>query len=213
MLKKYLLVLMAAGLISIAVPFAAAQDSPSNDQQAPPPQENGMRHHGPPDPARRTAELTRRLKLTSDQQTKVQAALQSERSQMESVHQDLSLIHIYNEENSEEQRNANDQREELLRFRMQHEPNRADNGDGEQQEVDEVLSFISDRPLWQDFLQLSGRHQAAGEGQASEDYFHREHRHHEFGNIWGAQIKLCRTDQGNAQRAEGVAESLSLIHI
>jgi Spy/CpxP family protein refolding chaperone len=91
MLKKYLLVLMAAGLISIAVPFAAAQDSPSNDQQAPPPQENGMRHHGPPDPARRTAELTRRLKLTSDQQTKVQAALQSERSQMESVHQDTSL--------------------------------------------------------------------------------------------------------------------------
>jgi hypothetical protein len=50
-----------------------------------------MRRHGPPDPAQRTAELTKKLKLNSDQQTKVQDALQSERSQMESVHQDTSL--------------------------------------------------------------------------------------------------------------------------
>ena len=50
-----------------------------------------MRRHGPVDPAQRTAELTRKLKLTSDQQTKVQDALQSQRSQMESVHQDTSL--------------------------------------------------------------------------------------------------------------------------
>src|SRR5271163_4449091 len=91
MLKKYLLVLVAAGLISIGVPFAAAQDSPSNDQQSPPSQDNSGRHHGPPDPARRTAELTKQLNLTSDQQTKVLAALQAEHSQMESLHQDTSL--------------------------------------------------------------------------------------------------------------------------
>jgi Spy/CpxP family protein refolding chaperone len=91
MLKKYLLVLMAASVISIAAPFAAAQDSPSNEQQSPPSQDNGGRHHGPPDPARRTAELTKHLNLTSDQQPKVLAALQSESSQMESVHQDTSL--------------------------------------------------------------------------------------------------------------------------
>ena len=91
MFKQCLLILMAVGLIAIAVPFAAAQDNPSNDQQSPPSQENGMRHHGPPDPARRTAELTKQLNLTSDEQTKVQDALQSERSQMESLHQDSSL--------------------------------------------------------------------------------------------------------------------------
>jgi periplasmic protein CpxP/Spy len=91
MLKKHLLVLVAAGLISVAAPFAAAQDSSSNGQQSPPSQENGGRHHGPPDPAQRTAELTKQLNLTSDQQAKVQEALQSERSQMESVHQDSSL--------------------------------------------------------------------------------------------------------------------------
>jgi Spy/CpxP family protein refolding chaperone len=91
MLKKWLLVSVAAGAIAIAAPFAAAQDNQSNDQQAPPAQENGGRHHGAPDPAKRTAELTKKLNLTSDQQSKVQEALQSEHSQMESVHQDSSL--------------------------------------------------------------------------------------------------------------------------
>jgi hypothetical protein len=97
MLKQYLLVLLAASLISIAAPLATAQSSaqPSNDSspnnQQSAPQGNGGWHHGPPDPAQRTQELTKHLKLTSDQQTKVQGILQSERSQMESVHQDASL--------------------------------------------------------------------------------------------------------------------------
>ena len=88
MLKQSLLILAAAGLISIAAPFAGAQDTM---QQSAPMQDNGGRHHGPPDPAKRTAELTKKLNLTSDQQTKVQDALQSEHSQMESLHQDSSL--------------------------------------------------------------------------------------------------------------------------
>jgi hypothetical protein len=91
MFKHCLLILTAAGLISIAAPFAAAQDSPPNDQSSPPAQDNGGGHRGAPDPARRTAELTKHLNLTSEQQPKVLAALQSQRSQMESVHQDSSL--------------------------------------------------------------------------------------------------------------------------
>ena len=43
------------------------------------------------DPAQRTAELTKKLNLTSDQQTKVQDIFQSEHSTMESVRQDNSL--------------------------------------------------------------------------------------------------------------------------
>jgi periplasmic protein CpxP/Spy len=89
MIKQSLLILAAASLISIA-PFATAQDNPSNNQPSASPQEHG-RHHGQEDPAQRTAELTKKLKLTSDQQTKVQDALQSEHSQMESLHQDSSL--------------------------------------------------------------------------------------------------------------------------
>jgi protein CpxP len=91
MIKQCVLALVAAGLISVGASFAAAQDNPSNDQQSPPAQDNAMRRHGPVDPAQRTAELTKKLNLTSDQQTKVQSALQSERSQMESLHQDSSL--------------------------------------------------------------------------------------------------------------------------
>jgi protein CpxP len=90
MLKQCLLVLVAAGAISIAAPFAAAQDSPSqNNDQQPPSQEHGRRHGM--DPAQRTQELTKRLKLTTDQQAKVKDALESEHSQMESMHQDSSL--------------------------------------------------------------------------------------------------------------------------
>jgi periplasmic protein CpxP/Spy len=89
MLKQSLLVLVAAGAISIAAPFAAAQDSPSqnNDQQAS--QQQGHRHGMDPD--QRTQELTKKLKLTTDQQAKVKDALVSEHSQMESLHQDSSL--------------------------------------------------------------------------------------------------------------------------
>jgi len=88
MLKQCLLILLAVGLISIA---ATAQDSPANGQQSPPMNGNGHYHHGgPPDPAQRTQELTKQLKLTSDQQTKVQDILTSERSQMESLRQDTS---------------------------------------------------------------------------------------------------------------------------
>jgi Spy/CpxP family protein refolding chaperone len=88
MLKQCLLILLAASLISIAAPFAAAQDSPPNNQQ--PAQDKGGWHHGPPDPAQRTQELTKKLKLNSDQQTKVQDILQSEHSQMENLRQDTS---------------------------------------------------------------------------------------------------------------------------
>ncbi|MGA6984941.1 MAG: hypothetical protein WBZ01_02710 [Terriglobales bacterium] len=93
MFKQCLFILLAVGLIAAAVPFAAAQSSndtppPGNQQPA---QGNGGWHHGPPDPAERTKELTKHLNLTPDQQTKVLDILQSEHSQMETLHQDNSL--------------------------------------------------------------------------------------------------------------------------
>ncbi|MGA8764516.1 MAG: hypothetical protein WB562_16730 [Candidatus Sulfotelmatobacter sp.] len=91
MLKQCLLALVAAGLISVAGLVASAQDSPSSDPHSAASQDNDHWRHSPPDPAQRTQELTRHLKLTSDQQTKVQEILQSEHSQMESLRQDTSL--------------------------------------------------------------------------------------------------------------------------
>jgi periplasmic protein CpxP/Spy len=90
MFKQCLLILLAVSLIAIAAPLAAAQsnDSPPNSQQ--PAEGHGGWHHGPPDPAERTQELTKKLKLTPDQQTKVQSILESLHSQMETLHQDSS---------------------------------------------------------------------------------------------------------------------------
>jgi len=86
MFKQSLLILLAASIISIG---AFAQDGPPNNQ--PSAQENGGGHHGTMDPAQRTHELTQKLNLTADQQSKVQQVLQSESSQMESVRSDNSL--------------------------------------------------------------------------------------------------------------------------
>jgi protein CpxP len=91
MLKQCLLVLVAAGAISIATPFAAAQDSAPANPQSQPSQDHGGWHRGQQDPAQRTKELTKHLNLTSDQQTKVLDIFQSEHTQMESLHQDSSL--------------------------------------------------------------------------------------------------------------------------
>jgi Spy/CpxP family protein refolding chaperone len=88
MLKHCLLLSLAASLIAIAAPFAAAQSN-NDANTAPPPaaqgQDQGGWHHGPPDPATRTAELTKKLNLTSDQQAKVQDIFTTEKSQMEAL--------------------------------------------------------------------------------------------------------------------------------
>jgi protein CpxP len=91
MLKPYLLAIVAAGAISMTAPFAAAQDTQSQDQPSASATENGGHgHRGMADPAQHTKELTQKLNLTSDQQSKVQEALQSEHTQMESLRQDTS---------------------------------------------------------------------------------------------------------------------------
>jgi Spy/CpxP family protein refolding chaperone len=100
MIKQGFMTLVAASLISIGVPMASAQDNSANRQAAPAqsmPQDNaangpdgGRGHRGPMDPAQRTAELTKKLNLTSDQQAKVQSLLDAQRSQMESARQDNS---------------------------------------------------------------------------------------------------------------------------
>ncbi len=92
MINRYMLALIVAGLISTAAPLVAAQDTPSpNPDQQATALGNQRKWHGMPDPVRRTQELAKMLNLTSDQQTKVQAALESERSQVNSMRQDTSL--------------------------------------------------------------------------------------------------------------------------
>src|SRR5713101_1891514 len=113
---------------------------------------------------------------------------------------------------AEDQRNDNHRGKQFDLLRMHHE-NRGD-GHGQRQhaEVDEVLSFIGDGALRQNFLQLAGGHQAAGEGERAENHFHGQHGHHERRNVGSAQVKLRGTHERDAQRAERVAERGPLRH-
>ena len=86
MLKHCLLALMLIAVVYTVVPPAIAQDNGGNEQQA---SEHG--HGGRFDPARRTEMLTKQLKLTSDQQSKVLDILKSAQSQMQSLRSDSSL--------------------------------------------------------------------------------------------------------------------------
>lgn len=93
MFKHCLLALMIAGLLYAVHPSAVAQDNPGGSQEAPPaggPPEHGH-GHARMDPAQHAAMLAKRLKLSSDQQAKVEEAFKSEQSQMDSLHSDTSL--------------------------------------------------------------------------------------------------------------------------
>lgn len=91
MFKQYLMALTLAGAVAAVAPSAIAQNSAPADQQS---TTAGSGHkggrHGDFDPAKKTAKLTKKLKLTADQQPKVQDILTSEKSQMEAVRSDSS---------------------------------------------------------------------------------------------------------------------------
>ena len=82
MLKRFFAVLILAGMVGVV--SAAAQNG---EMQGPPPGGERHRHF---DPQERTEMLTKQLKLTSDQQSKVLEILKSEQSQMESLRADSS---------------------------------------------------------------------------------------------------------------------------
>ena len=89
-MKRHLLTVLLfclAGAISVV---ALPQDNSNANQQTAPqaaPEHHRGRHF---DPQRRTEMLTKRLNLTSDQQSKVLDILKSEQSQMQSLHSDTS---------------------------------------------------------------------------------------------------------------------------
>lgn len=93
MLKRSLLALGLAGLVSVATISGVAQ-SGSDQQSAPPAQSTPMggegHGHRQFDPQKRTEMLTKHLNLTSDQQGKVLDIFKSEQSQMESLRSDTS---------------------------------------------------------------------------------------------------------------------------
>jgi Spy/CpxP family protein refolding chaperone len=90
MFKHFLLALTLAVALYTVVPTATAQDNGSNDSQSAPAGAPEHRRGGHFDPERRTEMLTKQLKLTSDQRSKVLDILKSEQSQMQSLRSDSS---------------------------------------------------------------------------------------------------------------------------
>src|SRR5580704_9547408 len=97
-------------------------------------------------------------------------------------------------QHAEDQRNDEHQREQMDAAGIVDEVRGDADGYGEQQEIDEVLTFIGDGALREDFLQFSRGHQAAGEGERAENYFHRKYGHHEGRHVGRAQIKFGGAD-------------------
>jgi len=93
MLRHCLLALTVAGLLYSVNPAALAQDNQGSSQEAPPPGGPPGHGHGRMhmDPSQHAAMLAKHLKLSSDQQSKVEDIFKSEQSQMESLHSDTSL--------------------------------------------------------------------------------------------------------------------------
>jgi len=92
MIKHSLLALMLAALVWAVTPSAFAQDSGTSEQQSGPAMQAQHGYgHNHFDPEKRTAMLTKQLKLNSDQQSRVQDILKSEQSQMEGLRSDSSL--------------------------------------------------------------------------------------------------------------------------
>jgi len=92
MLKNCFVMLMLSCMFGVVATSAVAQDNSGNEPQSsqggePSEHGYGRRHF---DPTQRTQMLTKRLKLTSDQQSKVLDILKSQQSQMEQLRSDSS---------------------------------------------------------------------------------------------------------------------------
>ncbi len=77
-----------------------------------------------------------------------------------------------------------------------------------------VLAFVGDGPRGDDFHELAGRHQAAGEGQEAQDHLGHQGADAEcrdlFRMVPDPQIVLGRSHQPGGQTAEGVRKRGSL---
>jgi Spy/CpxP family protein refolding chaperone len=93
MKRQVLCSLVLTGLLATGgIIFAQEPSSAPPDQNAPQTEGGGMGHHrgGMMDPDARLAKMTKRYKLTADQQSQIKPILQDEQQQMESMRSDTS---------------------------------------------------------------------------------------------------------------------------
>ena len=86
-MRRILFSLALGGALAIAANLAHAQ----TDTAPPPPP--GGRWHQPPDPAEQAAHLAKRLGLSTEQQTQVQAILTNQQTEMKALDQNQAITH------------------------------------------------------------------------------------------------------------------------
>ena len=93
MFRRHVIAVVAASLITGASVFSLGQESQPATQapSASSSDKQGHGKHGKQDPATRVQKMSKKLNLSSDQQTKVQGILESQQQQMQSLRQDTSL--------------------------------------------------------------------------------------------------------------------------
>jgi protein CpxP len=93
MFRRHVIAVVAASLITGASVLSLAQESQPATQapSASSSDKQGHGKHGKQDPAERVQKLSKKLNLSSEQQTKVQGILESQQQQMQSLRQDTSL--------------------------------------------------------------------------------------------------------------------------
>ncbi|AXC09602.1 hypothetical protein ACPOL_0217 [Acidisarcina polymorpha] len=88
-MRKLLCGITLSAFLAVAASLAWAQSGDS----APPPPPNGHWGHGPMDPASMAAHLARRLSLSSEQQSQVQALLTSQQAEHKTLEQNQTITH------------------------------------------------------------------------------------------------------------------------
>ena len=96
------------------------------------------------------------------------------------------------------------------------QPRGASDSPPEGEEVDHQLTAVSDRTSRQNLLQLTRRHQAAGEGEKSENNLRGNGEHAEGGQVRSALVEpeviLRRADQSGGQSPESMRQRRPLRH-
>jgi protein CpxP len=89
-MRKLFCTMALSGLLGFGVTAAFAQDASSQQQPTTAPPMHGPRHQMA-SPDAQLARLTKKLNLTSDQQTQIKPLLENQQQQIMQVHQDQSL--------------------------------------------------------------------------------------------------------------------------
>ncbi len=116
------------------------------------------------------------------------------------------------QQHAEDQRDHHHDRKQKRVRRIHHQRHREQKRRGQHRQADDILPLINDRPLRKNFLQFSGRDQAAGKRQRPDNHFQPDFAHPESRYVRNAHVIFRDSDHRRGKRAERVAQRGPLRH-